>query len=268
MAVENRQNGRSIPRSVRQKQILDVAAEHPDASLETIAMEVQSATVDLVERVLEEYGDPATGRSDQPDTDLADNSGDQPETNSTDTPTDRSDPPETNSTDTPTGRSDPPEAEPPAPEPDEDLPDHSSLTDEQWETLRAIYRNPEATQKEIGERLDVARATVSNRLNAIDGFDWDDRYAMASAVFDASAAGSRDVRNGTTADVRNSEPMVEQLSARIEALERQLEDSDAGSDAETPLDDPQLAHRVMHACLKSDAITEPEELRIVKALIE
>ncbi|WP_254838537.1 MarR family transcriptional regulator [Natronomonas marina] len=253
MAVENRQNGRSIPRSVRQKQILDVAAEHPDASLETIAMEVQSATVDLVERVLEEYGDPATGRSDQPDTDLADNSGDPPETNSTDTPTDRSDPPE---------------AEPPAPEPDEDLPDHSSLTDEQWETLRAIYRNPEATQKEIGERLDVARATVSNRVNAIDGFDWDDRYAMASAVFDASAAGSRDVRNGTTADVRNSEPMVEQLSARIEALERQLEDSDAGSDAETPLDDPQLAHRVMHACLKSDAITEPEELRIVKALIE
>ena len=50
---------RLLPRSVRHKRVLDIAAEQPDASMEEIAEEVPSATADLVERVLDDYGDPA-----------------------------------------------------------------------------------------------------------------------------------------------------------------------------------------------------------------
>ncbi|MFB6191979.1 MAG: hypothetical protein ABEI11_01515 [Haloarculaceae archaeon] len=46
------------PRAVIHKRILDVAADQPDASMAAIADEITGATTDLVERVLDEYGDP------------------------------------------------------------------------------------------------------------------------------------------------------------------------------------------------------------------
>lgn len=47
------------PRSIRQKRILDVAADRPDASCNAIAAEIPSVTPAVVEEVLEEFGDPA-----------------------------------------------------------------------------------------------------------------------------------------------------------------------------------------------------------------
>jgi hypothetical protein len=47
------------PRAVVHRNILDVAEAEPDASIEGIAQRVSGATVPLVERVLENYGDPA-----------------------------------------------------------------------------------------------------------------------------------------------------------------------------------------------------------------
>src|SRR6056297_20464 len=52
-------DGPSLPKSMRHKQILDAAADEPDASISDLARAVPSATPDLVERVLEEHGDPA-----------------------------------------------------------------------------------------------------------------------------------------------------------------------------------------------------------------
>lgn len=49
----------STPRAIIHKRILDVAREHPNASIERIAGEVSGATPDLVDRVLDDYGDPA-----------------------------------------------------------------------------------------------------------------------------------------------------------------------------------------------------------------
>lgn len=44
---------------MRHERILDVAADNPNASVGELADEVPSATADLVENVLEKYGDPA-----------------------------------------------------------------------------------------------------------------------------------------------------------------------------------------------------------------
>lgn len=51
--------GGEAPRAVIHKRILDSAASAPDASLEALAGAVPGASPDLVERVLDEYGDPA-----------------------------------------------------------------------------------------------------------------------------------------------------------------------------------------------------------------
>lgn len=48
-----------IPASMRQKRILDAASEHPDAAIDTLAEKVPGVSIGLVERVLEDYGDPA-----------------------------------------------------------------------------------------------------------------------------------------------------------------------------------------------------------------
>lgn len=55
------------PKSIRHKQVLDLARDRPDASMEEIAERVQSATPDLVEQVLDEYGDPASNKEDAPE---------------------------------------------------------------------------------------------------------------------------------------------------------------------------------------------------------
>jgi len=57
--------GVSQPRAMIHKKVLEVARSDPDASLESIADEVGGASAAFVERVLEEYGDPAAESSDQ-----------------------------------------------------------------------------------------------------------------------------------------------------------------------------------------------------------
>lgn len=51
-------DGGRPPRAVIHKRILDSAESDPDASLDALADEVAGASPDLVERVLDEYGDP------------------------------------------------------------------------------------------------------------------------------------------------------------------------------------------------------------------
>jgi hypothetical protein len=58
----------SIPRAHIHREILDAAADAPDASLDAIADEVPSATADLVDRVLAEYGDPAAASGESAET--------------------------------------------------------------------------------------------------------------------------------------------------------------------------------------------------------
>lgn len=56
-----------VPRAIVHKQILDVAEARPEASMKTIADEVTGASLSIVERVLEEYGDPADADGDETD---------------------------------------------------------------------------------------------------------------------------------------------------------------------------------------------------------
>ena len=65
-----------------------------------------------------------------------------------------------------------------------EYPDPGSLTQKEHETLRAIAHDTDATQQDVADMLGVSRATVSNRVNAVEGFDWADRDSFVSAVID------------------------------------------------------------------------------------
>lgn len=279
-------------KSIRHQKILDEAADNPEASLEDIAAEIPSATAELVERVLEKYGDPADADSDidthsPPEPELPDtaedhvaesaNSGEDEDSPETETETE--------------GEVD-----------EEPQPDIDALSEKERATLRAIHEHPDATQREIADVLDVSGATVSNRVNALPGFDWEARESFTAAIFgDTDSAPSADtgaeseptaIADGATsatsdapdpdgetetdmndqqagtsrADIDST--TVEQLSDRLTNIEEQLETMRHHDDGQSLADDPELTHKVVHACLESDVISEDEELRLLRVLLD
>ncbi|AEH38949.1 MarR family transcriptional regulator [Halopiger xanaduensis] len=219
-----------------------------------------------------------------------------------------------------------------------DVPDPASFTEAQLETLRAVHERPDATQAELASMFGITSASVSQRVNSIDGFEWDDRRAFTAALFDdgesdadESGAESGD-RGATVADSRprvtdsgsteaSSESEVVEsdaesaleceavrpepsendractdaiadrlaaVTARVDRLEQQIADrtQSAAEPVSQPTDetvsesvsqptdetvsalaDPELAHKVVHACMKSDRISEDEELRIIRSMM-
>lgn len=242
-----------VPRAVIHKRILDAAADQPDAALDKLAADIPVATAELVEKVLDEYGDPA---DEEPD--------------------------------------DPLESETSQMSESPNWPDLDNLSESQRKTLRAIAENPDATQSEIADTLGVSAPTVSNRVNAIEGFDWTDRQALVETKFnggqtmqeedtDLMASSStestadtgyeteveaRDVQDSTESSSSTAdESTIDELTARVSALEKTVENMADRGEAKTVFGDLELTHKMVHASLIDDKITEEEELQILKALL-
>jgi transcriptional regulator with XRE-family HTH domain len=290
------------------KRILDAAESDPSASMADIASGIGGASTELVEKVLDQYGDPATEeQSDEDDAsereeqeEAAQSGGEKMDTGE-----------DLNGTSASTG--DGPEIEEKVRSGDEEadananrpsVEDYEGLTEGQVRALRLVERNPDAPQSDIAAEFDVTRATISRWLSDIPGFEWSRRAELATRILDdgipeadertvseesgseepgaeESGAGDREPDPGRESDRRD------ELDRRLGAIERRLERLENGSDAEadatTETDtgagtdagagvgvgglDPDLAHRVVHACLHSDRISEEEELRILKELL-
>jgi len=266
----SRNDGSSLPRSMRQRQILDVAETNPGRSVAELAELVPTATPELVERVLDEHGDPAVD-DEQANTEEHMSSPDE-------TPTHDSVPEPVDTVDEQTGHPEETDSDAGSPGAAEARPDLADLPGKQRAVLEAVASNPEATQQEIGRDLDVSGATVSNRLNSIAGFEWTERSSFVEDLFDEGSeeptgggaetdAGEQPDPDGAETDptAADADGRLQQLQARVAALERAREESSSGG--ESALDDPELLHKVVHACMESDAVSESEELRILRALL-
>lgn len=261
--------GSGGPPAIIHKRILDIAEANPEASLEVIADTVTGASIDLVDRVLREYGDPGedsnsvsgAGNSLNSSNDYengADEHMSQGET--TDEPADDRNEGEPSDHDGDTG--------------DEttQAPDRSELSDKQVDALRRIRENPDATQRELAEELDVTAATVSRWLNDISGFAWEHRRSIASRTLNGTnatdGAHSRDATGGedreATNHQRDRQGSISDLERRVEILERETEEHCEAPAVRFEVD---LLHKVIHACIASERITEEEELRILNGLI-
>lgn len=350
------------PKSIRQKRILTVAAENPEASLEDIASEIATATPNVVETVLEEFGDPADdeatiGQSQSTTATTSDGGnpvssgpsggestgGGESGTASVSKTTD-SQSSDDQQAETETGTDETAQSG------QSSLPDPETLTPKQRETLESIRVNPDATQREIAKILDVSAPTVSNRVNAIPEFDWENRVTFVNGVLgseapavtdeheptdavsgdvdseadanpdsvsdsdaenetEATEAGSsgsgsdpssedhrtqstgngNGVSTGTDANAtesvdRDAERLdsaavdpdqIERLIRNLNDLQALLEKTEtaratesetADSDADL-FDDPELTHKVVHACMQTETISEDEELAIIKQLL-
>lgn len=211
------------PKAIIHQRILQQAEADPDASMSKIAAEVSGASVDLVERVLDEYGDPAEP-SEKP-------------------VADHIEPTNGHSASPPDG--DFPSAEPTT------VPDWNSLSEKIRETLREVHRHPEATQQDIADRLDVSAPTVSNRLSELEGFDWTEREGFVDKLpEDELQPTDGDAHNHDMTDLEPPEP--------DEATNTPMTSAD-----QSPSSDSELVHKVIRVCMDSDEFSEAEEVQLI-----
>jgi len=272
----------STPRAVIHKRILDIAGSKPDASMAEIADEIGGASTGLVERVLEEYGDPAGDEQESGETDeRSDESGiggaegsdmdeerdqnrnesverdgqsveqregseDLGETGSAQNGAGMDERTGTEARER-TGWADPSDG------------NRAELSEKQLRALRLVEEDPDATQGDIAEQLDVTRATVSRWLSDVPGFEWAKRQEFVERRLDGGEVRATD---GPVDQER-----LEELARRIDAIERKFEGLETDKKTEAVAIDPELAHKVVHACMNCDRITEEEELRLLKELM-
>lgn len=236
------EGGRTIPRAVIHKKILDAAQSNPDASVAELTTAVNGASEGLVERVFDEYGDPAADGQAGEQTEQEENGGQSTmSTHKTNGATIAESDRTTHATE----------------------PESGELTEKQLEALHLIRAKPDATQRDLAERIDVTPSTINDRLNSIEGFEWECRQEFVESIFgDGNAPGREDDQVPT--DVRELADQVHDLNERVRSLTEQF---DGQSTSETPFSDPDLACKIVRACIRFDQITEDEENQILKAVI-
>jgi transcriptional regulator with XRE-family HTH domain len=165
------------------------------------------------------------------------------------------------------------------------------LSDKELAVLEVVAERPDATQAEIADVLGVSRATVSKRASGIDGFDWQRRAAFVDRLFeddvdtvtrgeaeastvppsslerdDARADGDR--RRTTESGLASGAGADrDEIAARLDRIESRLDGLESREARANGISDPTLAHKVVHACMESENVSEEEELRVVSAVL-
>jgi len=291
------------PRAIVHKSILNVAEDEPDASIDDIASAVTGASPNLVERVLDKYGDPVApadeqSATDQPDpmlddassstmnsqhstdeevSELADGSsatepvpaGSMPESGGSDSTPDSegsesvsesSTATESDATDASTMADDSVVAEP-----------LDDLTEKQRGLLETIWERPDATQQDLAAEFDVSQATVSNHLNAIDGFDWRQRETFVETMLDDdySDAPADNQSEHDEDEIASLAAALQELTETVDSLEERIDvvEKECTTSTELPFDNPELVSKILHACLNDENITYEEEIKVLEHFV-
>jgi DNA-binding CsgD family transcriptional regulator len=236
---------------MRHKRIIDIAAEKPNASYTEIADEIPSATADLVENVLEEYGDPADDAKDDlgKSQENPDPEGDS-ESHENSEPHENSKPDENSES-----------------HPDTVVSNPTQVSKKELETLRTIHKNPELTQSEIGNILNVSNATVCYRVNRIEGFEWENRQEFTTSFFDMETKDQH--VHPEIMDLNGTEKIatIDDLVDRVSHLEEQIREQNCQKMDASKLGEAELHYKIIHACIQSNIFTEEEELEIMKMIL-
>ena len=303
---ENLTNAQKVPRAVVHKKILDSAEANPNGSITELAETVIGASPDLVERVLDEYGDPATEqeRSDEiahetnadsaesatepmgddativttkvAQTEVPDTEPTSPDTTDADTEAAQTEVPATELTD------DDATTEVAQMEVSDTEPTDKDTTDANAE----VARNEEPDKEEITEdqrailRRIQEHPTKTQREIA-SGFEVStstiNKRLNSIPGFDWGrrtelAAAMLDNNHSSQDEQIPDHATLSELTEQVQTLTEQVEalqndrDSECDSD-QSPFGDPDLACKIARECIRSEDITAEEEHQILKGLI-
>ena len=178
-------------------------------------------------------------------------------------------------------------------------PDDHGLSEKQLQTLQAIYEHPDASQRELANIMDIDHSTVAYRVSTIDDFDWESRQTFVQSFFENGSHESGSDEESTIGEGIDASPdeidfefrEVEgeldrsmDIDSRIDELNEQLAKfnrqvalfNDQFEQAQDPPETvqkavgnslcPEVAHRIVQACLDHEEICEEEEQDIIESL--
>lgn len=225
MDMSRTEDHSEMPQAIVHRNILDRAAEDHDASMEEIADDVSGASIDLVERVLEKYGDPSEAETSSSATDGGESKASETVPAESDDEVDSEADGQDERSDVEPGDSDeqsdvePGNSDEQSEQPDPEI-DVDELSEKQRKTLRLVEEHPEATQAELAERFGVTPSAINRRLNDIPGFEWNDRSEIASEIVDSTERtgerGEAQQRADRDPDAENDEHRLEDTAAEVD----------------------------------------------------
>lgn len=289
------------PRAVIHKQILDVAGDNPDASLADIAAEISGANADLVDRVLSKYGDPGETELQDTETAMAQNGQQSAERAQADEHADETDD-ETEDTEAVTDPDDLTEKQLQTvravyEETDAtqgDIADRLGVTPAtvsrrlsdipgfEWSDRAAFtatlfdgteYEGEASAEDtmETATDADETESTADETEPETTGNEAETETTVGEAEPETTADetvsddGSAGHDSDSSTDENRTEPALERLEARLATVEETL-DSDTDT-SERPIR-RELAHKVVHAAMESERISEEEELEVIAGLLD
>jgi hypothetical protein len=249
----------NTPRAVVHKQVLDAAKRQPDASLEALADEVSGASVELVEKTLAEYGDPA-GQPGVDEPPAADGHAADGDTLSAEDDDPAADSPGSSGA---SGATDAANAVDSALGDDRasgaerarrargngrengDTDGAPEIPERTRETLRLVCEDPGASQADLADRMDVAKSTINKWLHALEGFEWERRREFAARHVDCDA-GRGDDRTASGGGPRRGAGRASDGAVVVPA---------------------EIAPEVVYASLTSGRLTDDEALRLLESVM-
>lgn len=231
-------NDQDAPRAVIHRRILDAAASEPAASMEELAEEVVGASTDLVERVLDEYGDPAQAAAHEETI----TEGESMSEHAT-VPTQ-------------------------ADLTDKERETLRAIADHPAATQAGLAEHLGVSRATVNKRLnDIEGFEWQDRHRFVDAVLGEERQESPAdpdgSERDAASAGA--ASDGGHLSSTDVEATLEELQARVARLEEAADERDVR--AGPALDDPALVAKLVRAVMADETISEAEELRILEAIL-
>jgi len=165
------------------------------------------------------------------------------------------------------------------------LPEEDDLTVGQLQILEMIKEEPEASQKDFADRLDISASAVSNRLRDIPGFSWKNRDEFVKAFYngdveDDGAEQESEEQEDPTEEKQEVEPesspdeIPEALTDPLDEIRETLSSLSEQVDrlrregGESGVTDPDLIRRLVLTLSGSDRFSEDEKDLLLDALIQ
>jgi len=246
----------TVPKSMRHKQILDIAKENPEASMEAIASKVPSATVDLVKQVLEEYGDPG---NDQAESTV------ETEDSAASQKTDYPDPADLTEKQLTTLHEITEHPEASQKELAEILDVSASTICNRVNGIDGFdWKERQAFVESLFEGVKIEETDDDTHLmteKTEPGMNSSKETGESTSEANSGAKDSAMATNGTEPATTND------LEERVTVLEQQS-DNRTTDEFRSVFDDPDLAHKVIRLCITADDLTEEEEHRILESILK
>jgi transcriptional regulator with XRE-family HTH domain len=267
-----------VPRAVIHKQILDAAANSPDASVASLADDVAGASVGLVERVLEKYGDPIASEEENEDENSSSEHMSDESINEPDELSDK----QRIVLDAICERPDATQAE---------LAEQigvsastinrrlNKIDEFDWENRVELARELQATAADgpdttiasgggAGIKDAVSKGNVTGVNSPDNSSNSDSEVAEIKITSDGgSEANGADVTSNSASEAANLKMEATSIIRRLDRIENQLDDSADTHNSDIIFEDTRLAAKVIQACTDSDSITDQEEVEIIQTLL-